>query len=103
MTDKDKSDLDFVAVNKVDFVAQSFVRNKQDILNVRDYIKGSGLKCKIIAKIENRQGIQNIDEILEVSDGIMIARGDLGFLCLFIKFLFCRRCLSGNVTAAGNL
>ncbi|MHC4395090.1 MAG: pyruvate kinase [Planctomycetota bacterium] len=78
LTEKDKSGLDFAAKNKVDFIAQSFVRNKQDIINVKDFIKDSGLKCRIIAKIENRQGIQNIDEILETSDGIMIARGDMG-------------------------
>ena len=78
LTEKDKSDLDFAVKNKVDFIAQSFVRNRQDLINVKDFIKDSGLKCQIIAKIENRQGIQNIDEILEASDGIMIARGDMG-------------------------
>ena len=78
LTEKDKLSLDFAVKNKVDFIAQSFVRNREDIINVKDYIKGSGLKCQIIAKIENRDGIQNIDEILEVSDGIMIARGDMG-------------------------
>ncbi|MHC4911512.1 MAG: pyruvate kinase [Planctomycetota bacterium] len=78
LTEKDKSDLDFAVENKVDFIAQSFVRNRKDLINVKDFIADSGLKCKIIAKIENRQGIQNIDEILEESDGIMIARGDMG-------------------------
>ncbi|MHC4643219.1 MAG: pyruvate kinase [Planctomycetota bacterium] len=78
LTDKDKTDLGFAIRNKVDFIAQSFVRSKQDIINVKEFIKDSGLKCRIIAKIENRQGIQNIEEILEVSDGIMIARGDMG-------------------------
>ena len=78
LTAKDKSDLEFAVENKVDFIAQSFVRNKEDIINVRDFIKDRGFKCKIIAKIENREGIGNIDEILEVSDGIMIARGDMG-------------------------
>ena len=78
LTEKDKADLDFAVKNKVDFIAQSFVRNRQDIIHVKDFIKDSGLKCQIIAKIENRDGIQNIDEILEVSDGVMIARGDMG-------------------------
>jgi len=78
LTAKDKSDLEFGVENKVDFIAQSFVRSKEDIINVRDFIKDRGFKCKIIAKIENREGIANIDEILEVSDGIMIARGDMG-------------------------
>ena len=78
LTAKDKSDLEFAVENKVDFIAQSFVRNKEDIINVRDFIKDRGFKCKIIAKIENREGIGNIGEILEASDGIMIARGDMG-------------------------
>lgn len=78
MTEKDKTDLQFGMKNKVDFIAQSFVRNKKDVLNIRDFINGSSIKCGIIAKIENRQGIRNIDEILAACDGIMIARGDMG-------------------------
>jgi pyruvate kinase len=78
ITAKDKRDLAFGIRNNVDFIAQSFVRNKRDILNIRDSINDSGGRCRIIAKIENRDGIKNIDEILDVSDGIMIARGDLG-------------------------
>jgi len=78
LTEKDKRDLQFGIENKVDFIAQSFVRNKNDVINVRDFIERRNFKCRIIAKIENRQGIQNIDEILDVCDGIMIARGDMG-------------------------
>jgi pyruvate kinase len=78
LTEKDKTDLRFGIENKVDFIAQSFVRNKRDIINIRNFIKGSNINCKIIAKIENRQGIRNIDEILNACDGIMIARGDMG-------------------------
>jgi len=78
LTDKDKNDLLFGIANKVDFIAQSFVRNKKDILSVRNFINQHKFNCPLIAKIENRQGIENIDEILEVSDGIMIARGDMG-------------------------
>ena len=78
LTEKDKHDLNFGLKNRVDFVAQSFVRNKQDMLNVRDFIKDHNHKCLLIAKIENKDGIQNIDQILDVSDGIMVARGDLG-------------------------
>ncbi len=77
LTKKDKQDLDFGLKNKVDFIAQSFVRNKRDILNIRKHIK-SNSACRVIAKIENREGINNIDEILDVADGIMIARGDMG-------------------------
>jgi pyruvate kinase len=78
LTEKDKGDLEFGMRNKVDFIAQSFVRNKKDILNIREFIAGGNFKCGIIAKIENREGIRNIDGILSVSDGIMIARGDMG-------------------------
>ena len=78
LTDKDKIDLQFGIKNKVDFIAQSFVRDKEDIINIRNFIKEYNFKCQIIAKIENRQGIENLDDILEVSDGIMIARGDMG-------------------------
>ncbi len=78
LTNKDKKDIEFSVKNKLDYIAQSFVRNKNDILNFRDSVKDRLPNCKIIAKIENRQGIKNIDEIIAVSDGIMIARGDMG-------------------------
>ena len=78
LTDKDQNDLLFGIANKVDFIAQSFVRNKEDILSVREFISRDKFYCPLIAKIENRQGIENIDQILDVSDGIMVARGDMG-------------------------
>ena len=78
ITEKDKMDLSFAVVNRVDFVAQSFVSGKEDMLCLREILRRNGAECGIIAKIENRSGIDNIDEILDVSDGIMIARGDLG-------------------------
>jgi pyruvate kinase len=78
LTDKDKNDLLFGIANKVDFIAQSFVRDSDDILCVREFINHYGFNCPLIAKIENRQGIGNIDRILKVCEGIMIARGDMG-------------------------
>jgi pyruvate kinase len=78
LTDKDKNDLLFGIENKVDLIAQSFVQTKEDILSVQEFINHRDFDCPLIAKIENRKGIENIDEILEVSDGIMIARGDMG-------------------------
>lgn len=78
LTEKDKDNLLFGIENKVDLIAQSFVRNKDDILSVRKFINSNNYDCPLIAKIENRDGIKNIDKILEVSDGIMIARGDMG-------------------------
>src|SRR3989338_1670308 len=77
-TGKDKKDIEFSIKNKLDYIAQSFVRSKKDILSFRDSVKGRLPNCKIIAKIETRQGIKNIDEIIAVSDGIMVARGDMG-------------------------
>jgi len=78
ITSKDKQDLQFGIKYRVDFIAQSFVRSDKDIIAVRNLIKDRLPDCRIIAKIENREGINNIDEILEVCDGIMIARGDMG-------------------------
>jgi len=74
---KDMQDISFCEEHGVEYIAQSFVRTKNDILDVRRLLK-SGSRCRIIAKIENREGIKNIDEIIRASDGIMIARGDMG-------------------------
>ncbi|MGL5720943.1 MAG: pyruvate kinase [Brevinema sp.] len=76
---KDIADLEFGCKNDVDFVAPSFIRKVSDVLEVRDALdKFGGKNIKIISKIENQEGLDNFDEILEVSDGIMVARGDLG-------------------------
>ncbi len=78
MTEKDKKDLEFGIEQKVDFVSLSFVRNKDDVLEAAELVKPKLPKCKIVAKIENREAINNIDSIIKVCDGIMIARGDMG-------------------------
>jgi len=79
ISEKDKSDIVWACENNVDFIAASFVREAGDILEIRDILKKhSGEKIKIIAKIENKEGVQNIDSIIDACDGIMIARGDLG-------------------------
>lgn len=78
LTAKDEEDIHFGLKNKVDYLAQSFVRSKKDMEDIRDRVKDQDPKLKIIAKIENCQGIQNIDEILKIADGIMVARGDMG-------------------------
>ncbi len=77
ISQKDIQDISFCEEHGLEYIAQSFVRDKNDILDVRNLLKLNS-KCKVIAKIENREGIKNIDEILAVSDGIMIARGDMG-------------------------
>ena len=78
ISDVDRADIIFCAKMGFDFLAASFARTKEDILQVRALLNEHKSTAKIIAKIENMQGIQNLDEILEVSDGIMVARGDMG-------------------------
>lgn len=80
LSEQDKEDLKFGVENGVDYFACSFVSCKQDILDVKDYLKSIGYECKdnLIAKIENQSGIDNIEEICEECDGIMIGRGDMG-------------------------
>lgn len=74
----DYDDIIFGIEHGFDFIAASFARTKEDILSVRKILDERGSKIKIIAKIENMQGINNLEEILQVSDGIMVARGDMG-------------------------
>lgn len=78
ISDTDKEDILFGTEMGYDFIAASFVRCKEDILQIRKILDDQKSTMKIIAKIENMQGIENIDEIIEVSDGIMVARGDMG-------------------------
>ncbi len=79
LSEKDREDILFGIAQDVDFIAASFVQCKDDILQLRRLLdKNGGEDIKIISKIENMQGVENIDEIIEVSDGIMIARGDMG-------------------------
>lgn len=77
LSEKDKLFIHFAAENKLDFIAHSFVRNKEDVLAVQRILDEHNSPIKIIAKIENQQGIDNIDEILDVVYGVMVARGDL--------------------------
>ena len=79
LSEKDQSDLLFCIENQVDFVAASFVSRKKDVADMRRFLdENGGADIDIIAKIENRSGVENIEEICEIADGIMIARGDLG-------------------------
>lgn len=79
ITEKDKRDIEFGVKNEIDFIAASFVRKAADVLAIREILEElDATDIQIISKIENQEGVDNIDEILEVSDGLMVARGDLG-------------------------
>lgn len=80
ISEKDYGDIVFAVEQDYDFIAASFVRTADDVLAIRKVLKDHGDKngVKIIAKIENMQGVENIDEIIKVADGIMVARGDMG-------------------------
>jgi len=78
ITEKDKRDIEFGIKHRVDYIALSFVRDENDIRQAAALIKPRLPNCRLVAKIENRQAIENIDGIIEAADGIMIARGDMG-------------------------
>jgi pyruvate kinase len=77
LTEKDTKDLEFGIKHKIDFIALSFVRHGRDIVELKEILKKAKSNAKIIAKIETPQAIKNIDEIIKLSDGVMVARGDL--------------------------
>ena len=78
LTEKDKEDIWFGIEEGFDFIAASFVRNAEPIIQIKQMLDVAGANMKVIAKIENAEGIENIDSIIEASDGIMVARGDMG-------------------------
>lgn len=78
LTDKDKEDLAFGIRMGVDFIAASFIRKRQDVIDIRKALGSKGQGIKIMSKVENAEGLENFDSILEESDSIMVARGDLG-------------------------
>ena len=77
LSEKDRSYIQFAIENDIDFIAHSFVRSAQDVKDIQEILDRHDSKIKIIAKIENQQGVDNLKEILEHSYGIMVARGDL--------------------------
>jgi len=78
LTEKDRTNILLAIEMNLDFIAHSFVRNKQDVLEIQKILDAHNSDIKIIAKIENQEGVDNIDEILEAAYGVMVARGDLG-------------------------
>ncbi len=104
LSEQDKQDLLFGIENDVDFVSASFVRTKDDAIALRKFLDyNGGHDIRIISKIENMQGVENFDEILENSDGIMVARGDMGVEVAFEKIpglqkVFIKKCYqSGKI------
>ena len=86
LSEVDKADLLFGIENDIDFVAASFVSNKENVKELRDFLNENGGEAiDIIAKIENRSGVDNVEEICEIADGIMVARGDLGVEIPFVE------------------
>lgn len=104
LSSRDMSDLEFGSKHDFDFVAASFVRNATDVTILRNYIEAIGWKnVKIISKIENAQGVANIDDIIKVSDGIMVARGDMGVEIDFQRIPAIQKMIIKKVYEAGKI
>ena len=102
ITKKDEEDLLWGAKNEVDFVAVSFVQNANDILHVKKLLKDYNSTSKVIAKIEKFDAVENIDEILKVSDGLMVARGDLGIEVPYYKVPSIQKRIISKANAASK-
>ena len=103
MSEKDKSDIIFGINNHVDFIAASFVRTVKDIEDIRAFLhENGGDGIHIIAKIENREGVENIDGIIAASDGIMVARGDMGVELPEEEVPILQKMIIGKVYEAGK-
>ena len=103
LTDKDVDDLvNFGLVHGVDFIAASFVRKASDLDYIRQVLGDKGAHIKIISKIENQEGLENYDEILAKTDGIMVARGDLGMEIPIEKVFLAQKMMIHKANAAGR-
>ncbi len=103
VSEKDRSDIIFGIENDFDFIALSFTRNKQDVLEVRKILEEyNKTDIKLIAKIENAEGVENLDEILEVVDSVMVARGDMGVEINFTHIPKIQKDMISRCVAAGK-
>lgn len=101
LSDKDKADLAFGCQQKVDFVAASFIRKASDVVSVKEFLnEHGGHDIHVISKIENQEGVDHFNEILEQSDGIMIARGDLGVEIDIEEVIFHQKAMIKKCNAA---
>lgn len=103
LTEKDVSDIKFGIENGIDFIAASFIRKAQDVLDIRKVLEENhGEDIQIISKVESQEGVDNLDEIIDASDGIMVARGDLGVeiktetMPIIQKIIIRKTCYSGK-------
>ncbi len=102
MTDKDKQDIEFGIRNEVDYISLSFVRDADDVLEAVALVKPRLPDCQIVAKVESRQAIRNIDEIVDAADGIMIARGDMGVAIPIYEVPIVQKQIIHKCNAAGK-
>ena len=103
LSQRDRDDIIFGVQQGFDFIAASFVRTAQDVYDIRNLLNEYDSKIRIIAKIENQEGIDNIDEILTVADGIMVARGDMGVEIDFAEIPAIQKHLIDRAMSAGKI
>jgi len=102
VSEKDKTDIQFAVKNRLDMVFASFIRKRQDVLDVRAALGDEGQYVKIISKIENHEGIVNINDILQVTDGIMVARGDMGMEIPLEKVFIAQKMIIARCKSLGK-
>jgi len=102
VSDKDRADIQFAVKNKLDMIFCSFIRKRQDVLDIRAVLGDEGKDIKVISKIENHEGIVNINEIIDVTDGVMVARGDMGMEIPLQKVFLAQKMIIARCNTVGK-